>query len=96
MTLPRAALAALAALLLGTVAAAPPAPSVPRDADGFRLAVPPWDFRFPQDHAAHPAFRTEWWYYTGHLRSGARTYGYEATFFRLGLPVRPSANGRSA
>ncbi len=96
MSRPRALLAAVAALLLATAAAAPPAPSVPLDADGFRLAVPPWEFHFPHDHAAHQAFRTEWWYYNGHLRAGARTYGYEATFFRLGLPARPTANGRSA
>jgi predicted secreted hydrolase len=60
--------------------------AVKLDADGFRLAVPPYAFAFPADHAAHPAFRTEWWYYTGHLRSGTRRFGYELTFFRVALP----------
>src|SRR5262249_5105861 len=65
-----------------------PAPSVVTDSLGFRLAVPPYEFSFPFDHAAHPTFHTEWWYYTGHLRFGAeRTFGYEATFFRVAVPI---------
>jgi predicted secreted hydrolase len=55
--------------------------------DGFRLAVPPYAYRFPEDHAAHPAYRTEWWYYTGHLESGARRFGYQLTFFRVGVSL---------
>jgi predicted secreted hydrolase len=37
------------------------------------------------------AFRTEWWYWTGHLRSveadggGARRFGFQLTFFRTAL-----------
>jgi predicted secreted hydrolase len=42
---------------------------------GHRLA-------FPRDHGAHPAFRNEWWYVTGWLRSGAREIGFQVTFFR--------------
>lgn len=61
----------------------------------YRQAVPPYRFRFPQDHAAHPAFQTEWWYYTGHLQSRGRSFGYELTFFSAGIdPARkksPSA-----
>lgn len=75
-------------LLLVLWGAAPAsAPGVPVDAEGFRLAVPPYTFTFPIDHAAHPNYRIEWWYYTGHLRSGERRFGYELTFFRLGVPV---------
>lgn len=81
--------ALLVAVMLGSVAAAPP---VRLDPDGFRLAVPGWTYAFPQDHAAHPSFRIEWWYYTGHLRAGARTFGYEATFFRVAMP-RMSPSG---
>lgn len=62
------------------------ASATPRDADGFALAVPPYAFAFPRDHASHPGFRTEWWYYTGHIAAGARRFGYELTFFRVGLP----------
>jgi len=51
----------------------------------FRLALPGYSFRFPRDHASHPEFQTEWWYYTGHLNAGERWYGYELTFFRVGI-----------
>jgi predicted secreted hydrolase len=49
---------------------------------------------FPRDHAAHPDYRIEWWYYTGNLstREGRR-FGYQLTFFRVGVdpnPVNPS------
>lgn len=58
-------------------------------------ATAPYTFHFPRDHAAHDAYRTEWWYFTGHLhtRSGRR-FGYELTFFRIGL--EPHAQRRSA
>ena len=36
---------------------------------GFEVALPGRVLSFPHDHAAHPAFQTEWWYYTGHLRT---------------------------
>lgn len=70
---------------LGAVAS-PAGPAT--DADGYRLAVPPYAFRFPADHASHPRFRTEWWYYTGHLAAPGRAFGYELTFFRVALPQR--------
>ena len=38
---------------------------------------------FPADHYAHPDFRTEWWYYTGHLDcEDGHSYGFELVFFR--------------
>ncbi len=62
-------------------------------ADAFAVARPGWQYRFPRDHAAHPQFRTEWWYYTGHLETAdGRPFGYQLTFFRVGLgPPRPGA-----
>lgn len=51
----------------------------------FRPALPGYEFHFPRDHASHPEFQTEWWYYTGHLNAGERWYGYELTFFRVGI-----------
>jgi predicted secreted hydrolase len=66
---------------------APRDSAVLRNADGFLLAVPPYRFEFPRDHAAHPQYQVEWWYYTGHLRSGVRELGFETTFFRFGLPL---------
>ncbi|HSN68442.1 MAG TPA: lipocalin-like domain-containing protein [Thermoanaerobaculia bacterium] len=69
-----------AILLLACAAGAQVAPS------GFRHAVPGWRFAFPRDHGAHPEFQTEWWYYTGHLLSAeGRRYGFELTFFRVGV-----------
>ncbi len=55
----------------------------------FVPALPGYDFQFPRDHGSHQEYRTEWWYYTGHLRteSGHR-YGFEVTFFRVGVEGR--------
>src|SRR5262249_54136298 len=33
--------------------------------DGYKVVLPPYRFSFPRDHASHPDFRIEWWYYTG-------------------------------
>ncbi len=53
---------------------------------GFTLADRPYRFDFPRDHAAHFGYQTEWWYYTGHVRAAdGRRFGYELTFFRIGL-----------
>jgi predicted secreted hydrolase len=55
-------------------------------AGGFTMATAPYAFVFPRDHAAHPDYQTEWWYYTGHLATqNGRRFGYELTFFRIGL-----------
>ena len=52
-------------------------------AQEFERALPGRTFSFPQDHYSHPQFRTEWWYYTGHVRSpNGRSFGYQLTFFR--------------
>ena len=49
----------------------------------FQQAVSGYRFQFPHDHGSHDAFRTEWWYYTGHLTTeDEREFGYELTFFR--------------
>jgi predicted secreted hydrolase len=49
----------------------------------------------PADHVSHPDYRLEWWYYTGNLdASDGRRFGYQLTFFRVGIdpqPVNPSA-----
>lgn len=43
-------------------------------------------FQFPEDHAQHPGFQTEWWYYTGNLRArDGRAFGFQLTFFRVQL-----------
>jgi predicted secreted hydrolase len=59
--------------------AEPPAPA-------WRLALPGWVYEFPRDHAVHPNFKTEWWYFTGNLQDDSgHAYGYELTFFRAGV-----------
>ncbi len=59
-------------------------------APAFRPALPGYEFDFPRDHGSHPEYRTEWWYYTGHLRTeNGRRYGFEVTFFRAGVSREP-------
>lgn len=53
----------------------------------FRPAREGYQYTFPHDHGAHDAFRTEWWYYTGHLTApDGHRFGFELTFFRRGVP----------
>lgn len=60
-------------------ASAPQRPSA-----GFRLALPGYDWNFPRDDGAHPAYANEWWYFNGNLRTAAgKHYGFELTFFRI-------------
>ncbi|MGH8545895.1 MAG: lipocalin-like domain-containing protein, partial [Gammaproteobacteria bacterium] len=55
----------------------------------YKLALPGRKLVFPADHYSHPDFRTEWWYYTGHLQTETgRRYGYQVTFFRFGVRDR--------
>jgi len=67
----------------------------PVDPDAWQRALPGRTVALPADHAAHPAYRIEWWYYTGNLRApDGRAFGYQVTFFRVGVvrdPVNPSA-----
>lgn len=57
----------------------------PADA-GFARAGGPRALSFPRDHASHDEFRSEWWYFTGNLDSAdGRHFGFELTFFRVGL-----------
>jgi predicted secreted hydrolase len=55
----------------------------------YQLASPGRKLTFPADHYSHPDFKTEWWYYTGHLETdGGKRYGYQVTFFRFGVRDR--------
>jgi predicted secreted hydrolase len=71
----------IAVLVLATACARPtaPLPDVPRPAP-----TPPPALVLPGDAGPHDAL-TEWWYYTGHLRSDAdgRAYGFEYTVFQV-------------
>lgn len=56
----------------------------------FQPALPGYEYSFPRDHGSHDKYRTEWWYYTGHLRADdGREYGFELTFFRVGISREP-------
>ncbi len=58
----------------------------------WKAARPDYPWAFPRDHWARDGYKTEWWYFTGHLTSeDGRRFGYQFTFFRVGmLPQRPS------
>lgn len=54
-------------------------------------------FSFPSDHASHPETKIEWWYYTGNLEAAnGRRFGYQLTFFRVGVDPSPANPSRWA
>jgi len=60
----------------------------------YRTALPGYRYEFPRDHFNHPDFQTEWWYYTGNLRSGeGHRFGFELTFFRQAISRDPAKAG---
>jgi predicted secreted hydrolase len=62
----------------------------------FQVPRPGWVWQFPRDHGAHPEFKTEWWYYVGHLKADSgESFGYQLTFFRAALR-KPDPQARSA
>ena len=53
---------------------------------GWHRAEAGWNYDWPRDHSVHPDFKTEWWYFTGNLRTtDGRRFGYQATIFRQGM-----------
>jgi predicted secreted hydrolase len=57
----------------------------------YRRALPGYRYEFPRDHFNHPDFQTEWWYYTGNLKSAeGRRFGFELTFFRQAVTRDPA------
>lgn len=60
--------------------------SNPDDLSAYAQALEPRELTFPTDHGPHPDFKTEWWYYIGHLDApDGRRFGYQLTFFRSAL-----------
>src|SRR6266566_3573257 len=54
----------------------------------WQLALPGYHYQFPRDHFSHLDYQTEWWYYTGNLRTAdGHRFGFELTFFRQALDV---------
>uniref|UniRef100_UPI0035C9B1F7 lipocalin-like domain-containing protein n=1 Tax=uncultured Sphingomonas sp. TaxID=158754 RepID=UPI0035C9B1F7 len=80
----------IAALIASaSVAASAPVP--------YPVVKPGISLSFPRDHGAHPAFRTEWWYVTGWLRTAdGADLGFQVTFFRTRPPVDPANPSRFA
>ncbi len=76
---------ALAAPAGGGVRASPSVPTNgSSDAVDFDVVRPGRRLAFPQDHGAHPGFRSEWWYATGWLkRPDGSALGFQSTFFRV-------------
>ncbi len=74
-----------------------PFATAPTIAAEFQRALPGRTFGFPQDHYSHPEYQTEWWYYTGHLKSrDGRSFGYQLTFFRTALKQKGTEESRWA
>lgn len=62
------------------------------DTAGYRRAIEPRTFTFPDDHGPHPGFRVEWWYFTGNLSSDdGRRFGFQLTYFRSAQTPAPAA-----
>lgn len=79
------------AVLLAFLAALPAAAQQPRPAPQFQPALPGYRYQFPRDHFDHPGYQTEWWYYTGNLKSAdGHRFGFELTFFRQGVSRAPN------
>ena len=57
----------------------------------YRTAMPGYRYQFPRDHFSHPDFQSEWWYYTGNVRSAdGHRFGFELTFFRQAVDRDPA------
>ena len=52
----------------------------------YETSQPGYTFEFPRDYFNHENYQTEWWYYTGNLKSAdGHRFGFELTFFRQGV-----------
>ena len=73
-------------LFAAAPAAQSPALIAQADSTGFAHVTGPIPLTFPADHGPHPAYQTEWWYYTGNLAAAdGHRFGYQLTFFRRAL-----------
>jgi predicted secreted hydrolase len=65
--------------------------------DPWRRVTAGYRFAFPDDHRSHPEYKIEWWYYTGNLAArDGRRFGYQVTFFRVGVEFEPATASRWA
>jgi len=87
-------MSAVGKLALGLILAVLPAGGAGAG-EAFEMSRPGRVWSFPRDHGAHPEYKTEWWYYVGHLKAASgETFGYQLTFFRVGLR-KPDPQARS-
>jgi predicted secreted hydrolase len=64
---------------------------------GWKEASPARPITLPADHASHPDYKLEWWYYTGNVEAGrGQRFGYQLTFFRIGVDSAPANPSRWA
>ena len=85
----------IALALLYAAASRAEHPEEPKPA--WRNAAPERVLRLPADHVSHPEYRLEWWYYTGNLDAAdGRRFGYQLTFFRVGVDPAPANPSRWA
>jgi predicted secreted hydrolase len=84
-------------LLFAVLAMCPAGAAVAQQSGTWRNAEPGRALRLPADHASHPEYRIEWWYYTGNLTTtDGRRFGYQLTFFRIGVDPSPANPSRWA
>lgn len=89
----RRGMIARAGLLVGCLASA----SAQVPVSEWKSADPGYRIELPQDHASHPDYRLEWWYYTGNVAApDGRRFGFQVTFFRVGVDPRPENPSRWA
>ncbi|MHB8948574.1 MAG: lipocalin-like domain-containing protein [Rhodoferax sp.] len=82
-------------LLAGGLGAALwPGPTVAQS--GATPVLAPRRLQAPRDLGSHPDFAIEWWYLTGHARSGAREFGFQVTFFRSRVSATQAMRSRFA
>src|SRR6267154_368334 len=52
-------------------------------AQDYKIAQPGYTFAFPRDYFNREDYQTEWWYYTGNVKSAdGQRFGFELTFCR--------------
>ena len=65
--------------------------------EDYPSVVPGYRLQFPRDLGSHPAFRNEWWYVTGWVRSAdGDDLGIQVTFFRNRPRIAEASRSRFA
>lgn len=81
----------------GQAAAGQQAGAATAGSEVWKRAAPGRPIVLPADHASHPQYKLEWWYYTGNLDAAdGRRFGFQLTFFRVGVDPAPTNPSRWA